>query len=132
MTHQAWASFASEGEAVVFEAMLSDLQFDGASIMEWRRYGDRVMFWCRFISRMPENLEITNAKGEKIRFSEMFALIGQVNNSQHNRNGAFWVQRRDNSGRVHEEKLPLEQASDRILALYSYAISYRLRKQILC
>lgn len=130
MTHQAWASLASEGDAVAFETMLVGLQSDGTSIMEWRRSGDRVMFWCRFISLVPKDLEITNAKGEKISFSELFALVGQVNNSQHNRNGAFWVQRHDNCGRVHDEKLPLEQVSDKILALYSYAISYRLLKQM--
>ena len=111
MTHQAWASFASEDAAIEAEATLDALQSNGKTIMEWRRTGNRVMFWCGLISRTEPGFELTHAKtGKSIAFDDLFMLVGQVNNSQHCRDGAFWVQSRDGSSRVHADKLPLEHA----------------------
>jgi hypothetical protein len=63
------------------------------------------------ISRTEPGFELTHAKtGKSIAFDDLFMLVGQVNNSQHCRDGAFWVQSRDGSSRVHAEKLPLEHA----------------------
>ncbi len=96
MTHQAWASFATEEEAKQFEDALGRIQSNGATVMEWRRSDDRVFFWCRFISRVDDGLTLTNAQtGERRPFAGLFDLVGQVNNSQHNRDGAFWIERED-------------------------------------
>ncbi len=118
MTHQAWASCKSVEEAIAFEKTLDSIQNNGQTIMEWRRAEARVMFWVRFISKVDDAMEITATQtGRKARFGDFFALIGQVNNSQHNRSGAFWVERDDAKGKVYPEKLPLEQTTGQILAL---------------
>jgi len=111
MTHQAWATFASEEEAAEAEATLDALQSNGKTIMEWRRAANRIMFWSGLISKTDPGFEITNAKtGERKAFDELFMLVGQVNNSQHSRNGAFWVQTADGSAIRHADRLPLEDA----------------------
>jgi hypothetical protein len=120
MTHQAWASFATKEEADAFEAALDAIQSNGATVMVWRRAENRVFFWCRFISKVDADLTLTNARtGERALFSDLFALVGQVNNSQHNRDGAFWIQRGDGKGVVHAGKLPLEQSAGLLLDLFS-------------
>ena len=118
MTHQAWASFATKEDAVAFEAALNAIQSNGATVMEWRRTENRVFFWCRFISKVDDDLQLTNAMtGARAPFSDLFALVGQVNNSQHNRNGAFWIERDGGKGVVHADKLPLERAAGMLLDL---------------
>ena len=122
MTHQAWASFASEDAAIEAEAALDALQSNGKTIMEWRRTGNRVMFWCGLISRTEPGFELTHAKtGKSIAFDDLFMLVGQVNNSQHCRDGAFWVQSRDGSSRVHADKLPLEHAYGIMMDMFDEA-----------
>ncbi len=119
MTHQAWASCETSGDADRFEAGLEGLQANGDSIMWWKRSGNRVFFWNKFISRVEDDLVIhSTITGQRKDFTALFALVGQVNNSQHNRNGAFWVERDDARGAVHPGKLPLEQAAQLILDLF--------------
>jgi len=119
MTHQTWASFATVAEAIAFENTLQSLQHNGQTIMEWRRAEARVMFWCRFISVVDEGMLITATQTAKtVPFATLFALVGQVNNSQHNRNGAFWLERDDARSHVHAQKLPLESVTEKLLALF--------------
>jgi hypothetical protein len=120
MTHQAWASFKSAEDATAFEKALGDnIQSNGATAMEFRRTDNRVFFWCGYISKVDDDLTLTNPKtGERKAFSELFQLIGQVNNSQHNRSGCFWVERDDGMSVIHSEKLPLEQATAKLLELF--------------
>lgn len=118
MTHQAWASCANEEDAIAFEAAMNGLQSNGKSVMEWRREGTRVFFWCGLISKVDGDMTLTSQTGEMCDFADQFDLVGQVNNSQHNRNGAFWVQRDDGKSVVHEGKLPLEDAAELILDLF--------------
>lgn len=120
MTHQAWASFKSAEDASAFETALRDnIQSNGVTAMEFRRTDDRVFFWCGYISKVADDLTLTNPKtGERKAFSDLFRLIGQVNNSQHNRSGCFWVERDDRMSVIHSEKLPLEQATAKLLELF--------------
>lgn len=119
MTHQAWASMDSKEDADRFEAALTNLQSNGQTVMEWRRTDDRVFFWCRFISKVDGDMGVTNAvTGERADFASLFALIGQVNNSRHNRNGCFWVERADGQGKVHAGKIALEKATPLLLDLF--------------
>lgn len=118
MTHQAWASCASEQDAIAFEAAMNGLQSNGKSVMEWRRDGSRVFFWCGLISKVDGDMTLTNPAGETKDFSELFDLVGQVNNSQHNRSGAFWAQRDDAKSVVHEGHLPLEQVYGLLLDMF--------------
>jgi len=111
MTHQAWATFETENDAIEAEKGLNAVQSNGKTIMEWRRTGNRIMFWCGLISKTDPGFELTNAlNGERKAFDDLFMLVGQVNNSQHCRDGVFWVQTADGTARRHEEKLPLENA----------------------
>jgi hypothetical protein len=119
MTHQAWASFTTREDADAFEAALDAIQSNGATVMVWRRTENRVFFWCHFISKVDDDLQLTNARtGARMDFIDLFALVGQVNNSQHNRDGAFWVQREDGKGVVHAGKLPLEKTAGLLLDLF--------------
>lgn len=111
MTHQAWATFATEADAIEAEKGLDAVQSNGKTVMQWRRSGNRIMFWCGLISKTEPGFELTNALNETRKpFDELFMLVGQVNNSQHCRDGVFWVQTADGSARRHEGKLPLEDA----------------------
>jgi hypothetical protein len=119
MTHQAWASFNSAVDADLFEQRLGQVQSNGQSVFDCRRADNRVFFWCKFISRVDDDLVLTNAATSARRpFADLFALVGQVNNSQHNRNGCFWVERMDGKGVIHDAKLPLEQATQLILEMF--------------
>lgn len=119
MTHEAWATFASEDEAIAAEQALENIQSNGRSVMRHRREGARVFFNCDLISVVEDGFEVTRADtGESIAFDALFHLIGQVNNSQHNRNGCFWVPAGPDGPRVREEVLPLDEATAQILALF--------------
>lgn len=120
MTHQAWASFPNKEDADLFETIIKEnILSNGAAVIDHRRHEDRIFFWCNFLSKVPDDLTLTNPKtGERKAFSELFHLIGQVNNSQHNRSGCFWVQRDDGMGVIHSDKLPLEQATVKLLDLF--------------
>jgi hypothetical protein len=68
-------------------------------------------------------MQLTNGAGERRDFHELFDSVGQVNNSQHNRNGCFWVQRpqvdsKTRQGRIHASLLPLEQTTQMLLDLF--------------
>lgn len=129
MTHQAWASMKSKEDADQFEAALKGLQSNGETVMEWRRSDNRIFFWCRFISKVDEDMVVTCASsGERKDFSDLFALIGQVNNSKHNRNGCFWVERTDGKGQVHADKLPLQQVTEKLLGMFPTAKSETSRQ----
>lgn len=119
MTHQAWATFGTEAEAIEAEKTLNALQSNGKSIMQWRRTDNRVMFWCGLISRTEPGFQVTNATtGEAVDFSDLFMLVGQVNNSQHCRDGSFWIESADSSATHHDQKLPLENAHDMLLNMF--------------
>jgi hypothetical protein len=119
MTHQSWASCKNDADAYAFEAALARIQANGEPVMGWNRSGTRVFFYCRLISRVADGTEIVNtATGKRIAFDKLFMLVGQVNNSQHNRNGALWLERSDAVGRVHEEKLPLEQGAFLLMDMF--------------
>jgi hypothetical protein len=95
------------------------MQSNGVSVFDWRRSENRIFFWCKFISKVDADLVVTNAEtGVRKDFAELFGSLGQVNNSQHNRNGCFWVQRTDGAGKVHDAKLPLEQAMPLLLSMF--------------
>jgi hypothetical protein len=122
MTHQAWASFGAAADADLFEERLRQVQSNGASVFDSRRSGSRVFFWCKFISKVDDDLVLTNAAtGERTPFSRLLGSLGQVNNSQHNRNGCLWLERADGKGRVHPGKLPLEQGAQLILDMFALA-----------
>jgi hypothetical protein len=119
MTHQAWASFKNKDDADRFEQRLGQVQSNGESVFDSRRTDDRIFFWCKFISKVDDDLVLTNAAtGERKPFADLFALVGQVNNSQHNRNGCFWVERADGKGVAHPGLLPLEQATQLMLDMF--------------
>jgi len=119
MLHQAWASCGTEERAIAFVEAMEGLQANGSPLMECRRHGNRVFFCNTLLSRVPDDLQIVNTRtGATKPFSAMFSLIGQVNNSKHNRNGAFWMQRSDGIGKVHADKLPLEQATRYMLGMF--------------
>ncbi len=130
MTHQAWASFDNTPDADRFEHLIGQLQSNGASVFEWRRSEDRIFFWCRFISKVDADLVLTNAEtGARKDFTDLFGSLGQVNNSQHNRNGCFWVERADGNGRIHDAMLPLQQAMPLLLRMFSGAAPETSAKQ---
>lgn len=118
MTHQAWASCANEDDAIAFEAAMNGLQSNGKTVMGWRRDGARVFFWCDLISKVDSDMTLTSQTGVTKEFSELFDLVGQVNNSQHNRSGCFWIQRDDAKSVVHEQRLPLEQVFGKLLDMF--------------
>jgi hypothetical protein len=126
MTHQAWASFPTVAEAEAFEKALDGVQSNGKTVMEWRRSDTRVFFWCRFISKVDADMQLTSTiTGRTADFTALFDSLGQVNNSQHNRNGCFWVERDDGMGVVHGAKLPLEQATLKVLELFPDQVEAR-------
>lgn len=118
MTHQAWASCASEYEADAFGQALDDVRLDGEPVMEWRRDGARVLFWCGLVSMVGDDAVLTGRDGATAAFASHFHALGQVNNSQHCRAGALWIQRDDGKCVVHEDKLPLERVFDLITGLF--------------
>lgn len=119
MTHQAWATFASEADAIAAESTLAAIQSNGRTIMEWRRTGNRVMFWCGLISKVEPGFEVTNANtGARKAFDSLFMLVGQVNNSQHSRDGVFWMETGGSTRLHHDGKLPLEEAHGLMLGLF--------------
>jgi hypothetical protein len=123
MTHQAWASFKSKQEADAFELAINEnILANGASVIEYRRTDDRVLFWCRFISTVDADMDVLNPKtGRRMAFSALFASLGQVNNSRHNRSGCFWIQRDDAKGVKHADRLPLTEISQMLLDLFPAA-----------
>lgn len=120
MTHQAWASFNNAPDADRFVHLLGQLQSNGATVFEWRRSENRIFFWCKFISKVDTDLVLTNAETGALKdFADLFGSLGQVNNSQHNRNGCFWMESADGKGLVHSAKLPLEHAMPLLLEMFS-------------
>ena len=120
MTHQAWATYESDEAAIEGMKLILSIQSNGKQVMAARRTNNRVMFWCDFISKVSADTPITLSDFSKTAdFVEFFNLIGQVNNSKHCRDGAFWVQTSDGSSSHREEKLPLEQTFSKILECFS-------------
>lgn len=118
MTHQAWASYDTEEDATAAETALANLVSNGAPVIDTRREGSRLFFYSNFISVAEDGFEITHAADNKrIEFTDLFHLIGQVNNSQHNRHGCFWLPAQSAGPKVHTDTLPLEKATDMIIAL---------------
>lgn len=119
MTHEAWATFASEADALAAEQALENIQSNGRSVMRHRRDGARVFFNCDLISVVEDGFTVARADtGDSILFDKLFHLIGQVNNSQHNRNGCFWVPAGPEGPQVVEGLLPLEEAHEHLLDVF--------------
>jgi hypothetical protein len=119
MTHQCWASFRTPAAADRFEACLAGLTANGAPVMWWWREDEtRIFFWSKLIAKVEDGMPLRAVTGERRDFSAVFSGVGQVNNSQHNRNGCFWVERGEGLGRIHAGKLPLEQATQLLLDLF--------------
>ncbi|HIP80315.1 MAG TPA: hypothetical protein EYH07_17885 [Kiloniellaceae bacterium] len=112
MTHQAWASFEDEADARRFETALGQVTAAGEPVFAWRRDVARVMFWCNFIQPLDEAAQMYRRNGASAPFSAFFAPVGYVNNSQHHRDGAFWVMSPGRPHRVAAGKLPLETATE--------------------
>jgi hypothetical protein len=124
MTHQAWASCRTKEEADRFEGALKGLTSNGEPVSWWWREDDnRVFFWCKLISKVDGDMQLTNGSGERRDFHDLFDGVGQVNNSQHNRNGCFWIQRpqvdsKSRQSTIHAALLPLEQTTQMLLDLF--------------
>ena len=119
MTHEAWATYGSVEEAKTAEQAMENIQSNGKSIMHWRRHENRVFFCSGLISEVEADFAVRHGEtGEVLPFDELFMPIGQVNNSQHNRDGCFWIPAGLDGAIVHEDKLPLEQATNKILSLF--------------
>lgn len=114
MTHEAWASYATEAEAEACAAALGRVTAGGRPVFDCRREGNRVFFCCAFISKVGSDLMMTDGE-RSVPFADHFALVGQVNNSRHHRDGCLWIARPDGRHVVHEGRLPLEHAADRAL-----------------
>lgn len=117
MTHQAWATFDTEVEASEATKKLKALSNNGQPILDAAQTDNRVFFYCSFISKVESGLPIRNADNETANFDDLFMLVGQVNNSQHSRNGSFWAPAISGQGQRHDEKLPLEDAYPLLLDL---------------
>ena len=112
MTHQAWLTCRDEDEAAASAAALLRLQMNGEPIMSARQAGNRVFFDCKFISPVPDDSVIEIAgRAERVPFSRYFAAVGEIVNGRHHPDGALWLHTPGQSQqRVHEGKLPLEEA----------------------
>lgn len=115
MTHEAWASYESEADAIACAEAMEAVMADGKSVFSAKRDGTRVFFCCDFIQKVAEDLSMARADGTAAPFAEFFALVGQVNNSKHHPDGCFWVARPAGSHKVHGETIPLESAAARAL-----------------
>ncbi|MEO1019135.1 MAG: hypothetical protein AAFY56_15790, partial [Pseudomonadota bacterium] len=119
MTHEAWATYTSAEEAEAAARAMDNLQSNGKSIMEWKLDDHRIFFCSGLISEVEPGFEVRHGEtGEIIQFDKLFMPIGQVNNSQHNRHGCFWIPAGPEGPKVHEGTLPLEQATEKILSLF--------------
>lgn len=117
MTHQAWATYKTEEEANAAHAALQNITSNGKSIMDSRVDENRVFFCSNIISVVEDGFEVTHATDNKrIAFTDLFFLIGQVNNSQHNRHGCFWLPKAGDTPVVHDGTLPLEKTTAMIMA----------------
>jgi hypothetical protein len=115
MTHQAWLTCRDEPEAASSTAALLRLQMNGEPIMSARQAGNRVFFDCKFISRVPGDAVI-EVQGKRVPFSRYFGAVGEIVNGRHHPDGAFWLHLPGQSDqRLHEDKLPLEEAFQIVL-----------------
>lgn len=127
MTHQAWATYDSAEEAEAADRAMNNIQSNGKSIMEWKREENRVFFCSGLISEVEPDFEVRHGEtGETVLFDDLFMPIGQVNNSQHNRHGCFWMPAGPEGPRVYAGTLPLEQATAKILGLFPLAASQQV------
>ena len=112
MTHQAWLTCRDEAEAAASAAALLRLHMNGEPIMSARQAGNRVFFDCKFISRVPDDSFIDLAgRAERVPFARYFGAVGEIVNGRHHPDGAFWLHTPGQSEqRLHEAKLPLEEA----------------------
>jgi hypothetical protein len=117
MTHQAWLTCRDEAEAAASTAALLRLRMDGEPIMSARQAGHRVFFDCKFISRVPEDSVIeVHGREERVPFARYFGAVGEIVNGRHHPDGAFWLHMPEQSEqRVHEGRLPLEEAFQIVL-----------------
>ena len=117
MTHQAWATFNTETEAAEALQKITALTSNGQAILDATQDENRVFFYCNFISKVESGLPISNGTSGSANFDDLFMLVGQVNNSQHSRNGSFWTPAQNGKGQRHDEKLPLEDAYPLLMGL---------------
>lgn len=117
MTHQAWASYETEDQAKAAQAALNNITSNGAPIIDSRVDENRLFFYSNLISIVEDGFEVTHAtENKRIDYTDLFLLIGQVNNSQHNRHGCFWLPKAGASPTVNDGTLPLEKTTDLIMA----------------
>ena len=119
MTHEAWATCQSDGDAEDLLQRFQDVRLkqSNSPMFGYREAkGQRVMFWCDLETRIPDDTVIVDTKtGREIAFFDLFASVGQVNNSQHNRDGAFWVYRSPVELKASENKIDLTDATRMVL-----------------
>jgi phosphatidylserine decarboxylase len=117
MTHQAWATYDTPDQARAAQNALSNITSNGAPLIDSRITENRLFFYSNLISVVEDGFEVTHATEDKrITFTDLFLLIGQVNNSQHNRHGCFWLPKLGNAPAAHAGTLPLEETTDLIMA----------------
>jgi hypothetical protein len=115
MTHQAWLTCRDEAEAQSAAAALLRLCMNGEPIMSARRTGNRVFFDCKFISRVPDD-SVIEVAGQRVPFGRYFGAVGEIVNGRHHPDGAFWLHQPGQSEqRLHDGKLPLEDAFQIVL-----------------
>ena len=119
MTHEAWATCACEEEAVACERAILGIESNGKTVMSAKRSGSRVFFCCNLIRKQADDFSIVSIQtGQSALFTDFFSLVGQVNNSQHNRSGCFWMMHPGAEHKVHDEKIPLEKAGQYVIDYY--------------
>lgn len=119
MTHEAWATCQSEADANALIEQLGALRLEqsNAPLIGFREAsGNRVMFWCDLETKITDGATIHNtATNRTVAFENIFASVGQVNNSQHNRDGTFWIYQSPVSLDAPEQKIDLLEASKIVL-----------------
>ena len=119
MTHEAWATCQSvtDAEALVERFQDVRLKQSNAPMFGYREAkGKRVMFWCDLEIQIPDDTVMVDTKtGREVAFFDLFASVGQVNNSQHNRDGAFWIYRSPVTLAASAEKIDLTDATRMVL-----------------
>ena len=119
MTHEAWATCDSDEDAKTLLDRFQNIRLkqSNSPLFGYREAkGRRVMFWCDLETKIAEDsVLIDTTTNREIRFFDLFASVGQVNNSQHNRDGAFWVYRSPVKLQPTDAKIDLTDATRMVL-----------------
>ena len=119
MTHEAWATCETEADAAELLNKFENIrlkQSNSPLFGHREASGKRVMFWCDLETKIAEDsVLVDTTNGKEIAFFDLFASVGQVNNSQHNRDGVFWVYRSPVQLKQADAKIDLTDASRMLL-----------------